>query len=310
MPPRPQQELPGTGLHVSRIALDGSLFGWVVGSEHATEVLDAFADAGGNLISTADHYAGGRSEIMIGRWLRSKRLRDSVLIATKIGRHPDNEGLSAASIVQAAEASLERLGTEYIDILSFDGHDPEVPLAETLEAADRLVQSGKVRCLGQSGWSAGQLESAVEAAKTTGVAGIRVALARYSLLEREFVERELAPVAGRLGIGLLARLPLADGYLAAALGDDAETERELVAYSGAKHHLARRDRHVLAAVEAVASGHDQPVGTIALAWVLNRPEVCAAVVRARRAAHLAELLPALDIRLTRHEAALLSDASA
>jgi aryl-alcohol dehydrogenase-like predicted oxidoreductase len=137
-----------TGVTVFPVAVDGSVFGWAAGIEHTLEVLDAFVEQGGQLISTADHYAGGRSEVMIGTWLARRGLRDGVLLATKVGRHPDNPGLSPRNVTNAVEASLERFGTDRIDVLSFDGDHPQTPVDETLEAVDALVRAGKVRFLG------------------------------------------------------------------------------------------------------------------------------------------------------------------
>src|SRR5665213_2595015 len=120
------RDIGGTGVIVSPIGIDGAVFGWAAGIEETAVLLDTFAAAGGNLVSTADHYAGGRSEVMIGAWMRTVSDRSSVILETRVGKHPDAAGLSKRKILRAVENSLTRLGTDYVDFLSFDGEDPAV----------------------------------------------------------------------------------------------------------------------------------------------------------------------------------------
>lgn len=304
--PRP---LSTTGITIFPVAVDGSVFGWAAGIEHTLEVLDAFLEEGGELISTADHYAGGRSEVMIGTWLGRRGTRDSVLLATKVGRHPDNPGLSPRNVTSAVEASLERFGTDRIDVLSFDGDHPDTPVDETLEAVDALIRAGKVRFLGETGYTVARLREIHRIATDAAYPTFQVALHPYSLLERPFVEQELAPLAKELGMSVLARMPLADGYLSG----NYRTRDQLpdsVMFAGAFRHIGRKGNKVLSALESVALEHDRPLGTIALAWVLAKPAVTAAVVRARDAGQLRELLAATEVQLTRQQMAALDAASA
>jgi aryl-alcohol dehydrogenase-like predicted oxidoreductase len=301
--------LSSTGVSVFPIAVDGSVFGWAAGIEHTLEVLDAFVEAGGQLISTADHYAGGRSEVMIGTWLGRRGVRDSVLLATKVGRHPDNPGLSPRNVTNAVEASLERFGTDHIDLLSFDGDHPETPMDETLEAVDALIRAGKVRFLGETGYTIARLQEIDRIASSAAYPLFQVALHEYNLLERTFVEQELTPAAKALGMSVVARQPLADGYLT---GNYRARDQlpDSVMFAGAFRHIGRKGNRVLAALEHVASEHDRPLGTIALAWVLAKPGVTAAAVRARAADQLREHLAATEVQLTRHQMAALDSASA
>jgi aryl-alcohol dehydrogenase-like predicted oxidoreductase len=304
--PRP---LAGTGITVFPIAVDGSIFGWAAGIEHTLEVLDAFLESGGELISTADHYAGGRSEVMIGTWLARRGVRDRVLLATKVGRHPDNPGLAPRNVTNAVEACLERFGTDHIDVLSFDGDHPETPVDETLEAVDALIRAGKVRFLGETGYSTARLREVHRIATTAAYPVFQVALHPYNLLERGFVEQELAPVARELEMGVIARQPLADGYLTGNYRTRDQVP-DSVMFAGAFRHIGRKGNKVLTALEHVAQEHDRPLGTIALAWVLAKPGVTAATVRARDAFQLRELLAATEVQLTRHQMAALDAASA
>ncbi|MFC0682155.1 aldo/keto reductase [Lysobacter korlensis] len=298
-----------TGITVFPVAVDGSVFGWAAGIEHTLEVLDAFVGGGGQLISTADHYAGGRSEVMIGTWLARRGVRDKVLLATKIGRHPDNPGLSPRSVTNAVEASLERFGTDRIDVLSFDGDHPETPVDETLEAADALLRAGKIRFLGETGYSTARLREIHRIASTAAYPTFQVALSPYNLLERVFVEQELAPVVRELGMSLIARLPLADGYLTGNYRTR-DMLPDSVMFAGAFRHIGRKGNKVLAALEQVAQEQSRSLATIALAWVLAKPGVTAAAVRARGADQLHELLAATEVQLTRQQMAALDAASA
>ncbi len=297
------------GVSVFPVGIDGSVFGWAAGIEHTLEVLDAFVDGGGQLISTADHYAGGRSEVMIGTWLGRRGARDRVLLATKVGRHPDNPGLSPRSLTNAVEASLERFGTDRIDVLSFDGDHPETPVDETLEAADALVRAGKIRFLGQAGYTPARLREVHRIASTAAYPTFQVALSPYNLLERTFAEQELIPVARELGMSVLARLPLADGYLT---GNYRTRDRlpDSVMFAGAFRHIGRKGNKVLAALEQVAQEQGRSLATVAVAWVLGKPGITAALARARGADQLRELLVATEVQLTRHQMAVLDAASA
>jgi aryl-alcohol dehydrogenase-like predicted oxidoreductase len=298
-----------TGVTVFPIALDGSVFGWAAGIEQTLQVLDAFVEGGGRLISTADHYAGGRSEVMIGTWLARRGVRDQVLLATKIGRHPDNPGLGPRNHTNAVEACLERFGTDHIDVLSFDGDHPETPVDETLEAVDALVRAGKVRFLGETGYTIGRLREIHSIASTAAYPVFQVALSEYNLLTRAFVEQELGPLARDLGMSILARLPLADGYLT---GDYRTRDKlpDSVMFAGAFRHIGRKGNRVLTALDQVAVEQERALATIAIAWVLAKPGVTAAAVRARGADQLRELLAATEVQLTRHQMAALDAASA
>src|SRR5690554_4275733 len=151
---------------VHPFAVDGSVFGWASGVEETARILDTLVDLGGNLISTADHYAGGRSEIMIGSWLAKSSNRAKAVILTKIGRHPDAHGLSTRNVISATERSLQRLNTDHLDFLTLDGVDASTPIDETLEAVDLLKRAGKVRWLAVSGYPASSIEQIDELASS------------------------------------------------------------------------------------------------------------------------------------------------
>ena len=297
-----------TGLFVHPIALDGSVFGWAAGPEETATVLDVYSSAGGNLVSTADHYAGGRSEVMIGSWLRSRRIRNEMVIATKVGRHPDNPGLDPRSIIAAVDASLERLGVEHIDLLSLDGESSDIPIEESLGALEDLVTSGKIRAVGVSGFRAKTLARCEKAAEA-GLPEVRAIVVEYSLMRRAEYEKHLQPFAVRHNACGLARLPLANGFLT---GDF--RQREDFPTSGmfmdAAKHAGRKGTKVLGALDEIAAALESSPGRVAAAWVISRPGIASAIARARNAPQVAELLEAAMLDLPPEHVARLDRVSA
>ena len=286
-----------TGMAVYPIALDGSVFGWATDTKETADVLDLFYAAGGDLISTAAHYAGGRSEIMIGSWLARHPNRDRLVVATKVGRHPDAMGLTTKSIRRGVDASLERLQLERIDLLGFDGEDPSTPIEETLTAATELVAAGKIGHISASGFGPEALREAVKVARRLEIPGIVVILPEYNLLERKQYEEELAPIAVAADLGVLARMPLANGYLRGDFRSRHDKPASPI-FQGALKYVNRRGAAVLAVLDDVAYECGQHVGRVALAWLLTRPHVAAPVVRVPSARALADLLPGAALELS------------
>lgn len=302
------RRVPGTDVSVHPFAVDGSVFGWASGVEETARILDSMLDYGGNLVSTADHYAGGRSEVMIGGWLSTLPDRGRVVVATKIGRHPDAPGLSTRNVVRAAEASLQRLETDYIDFLALDGVDEATPIDETLEAIDRLRREGKVRYLAVSRYPAAMLRAINELADTAVYPPVRLVPVDYSLMHRAELEAELAPVVGELGIGVLARLPLASGFLSGGFRSKGDVPSSPL-FEAALDHVGKVGTRVLHAIDEVATELDETSGRIALAWVLSKTGVVAAAVRVKSAEQLAELTAPGELLLTRHQLTSLDRAS-
>ncbi|NQX12957.1 aldo/keto reductase [Microbacteriaceae bacterium VKM Ac-2855] len=307
--PTAARALGRSGLSAFPLALDGSVFGWAAGADATAEVLDAFVAAGGTLISTADHYATGRSEYMIGRWLADNACREQLVIATKIGRHPDAPGLSARSIPFAIEASLERLAVERIDLLSFDGEDPRVPIEESLRAVQPFVQDGRVGAIAAANYSGAGLAAAEDIALQHGLPRFAVTLNVYNLMERRGYEQGVAPDARRLGMDTLARLPLASGYLTGVYRDKNKRPASSL-FEAALAYIGRRGSKVLDVLRSVALAHDTNEGSVAIAWLLARPGIAAAVVRAPDAESLAEVFAAATLILSPDELARLDKVSA
>ncbi|HEY0374137.1 MAG TPA: aldo/keto reductase [Amnibacterium sp.] len=288
------------------IALDGSVFGWASDAKATSSTLDLFYAAGGDLISTADHYAGGRSEIMIGSWLARHASRERLVVATKVGKHPDAHGLSRAAMRRAVDGCLERLGTDWVDLLGLDHEDPNVPIEETLTAAHELVLAGKVGHVSASGFGADGLREAIRVARRLEIPGITTLLPEYNLLEREPYEREIAPIALSQDLGVLPRMPLASGFLRGDFRSRHDKPASPI-FAGALKYVNRRGAAVLAVLDEISDEVGQHVGRIALAWLLSKPNVAAPVVRVPTARQLADLMPAANIALTPEQLARLDD---
>lgn len=303
------REIDGTGIIVSPIGLDGATFGWAAGIDETARVLDTYSAGGGNLVSTADHYAGGRSEVMIGAWLRTVPDRGKVILETRVGRHPDAAGLSKRSMLRAVENSLTRLGTDYVDFLSFDGEDAAVPIEESLETGFRLISEGKVRFLSASRFSAASIRRVDEIAQESGGPSFRAILIEYNLMQRTAYERDFQPLATALGRGALARLPLASGYLTGQFRSRDDFPNSVM-FDDATRFIGRRGDRVLDALRTVAKELDETLTRVALAWVLLKPGIAAAVLRAKDAEQVDEAFGATLVRLERHQMTILDKASA
>lgn len=308
-PAAPERAIGPSALSVFPLAISGNVFGWTADVSATESILDEFAEAGGNLIDTADSYAAGRSEIMIGNWIREKRNRAELVVCTKIGKSADNPGLTPRAIAAAVDASLHRLRTGYIDLLYLHVDDPEVDFDETLLAVDELISAGKVRYFGGSDHTGNRLIEARIAAAQLGVAHMVAVQSRYNLMHRVEYEGELARVAEMQNLGVMPRFALASGYLTGKYRSKADLARNERGSEVAKY-LTKKGSRVLAALDAVAAEHEVSAATIALAWLLGRPNVVAPVVSASRPEQVEELVAAAGIQLTRHQRADLDKASA
>jgi aryl-alcohol dehydrogenase-like predicted oxidoreductase len=202
------------------LCLGGNVFGWTADEGQSRDVLDAYAEAGGNFIDTADSYAmwapgnsGGESEAIIGSWMQARGNRAQMIIATKVGQHPDAPGLSARSIQRGVEASLRRLQTDWIDLYWAHEDDPQTPFTESLDAFQELIESGKIRYLGVSNFSAPRLAQALHVAGSGGAARIVAIQPKYNLVERADYEKELAPLAAARNLACMPYSGLANGFL-------------------------------------------------------------------------------------------------
>lgn len=303
-------------LDVFPLALGANTFGWTCDEAGSHAVLDAFTAAGGNLVDTADVYSawapgnsGGESETVIGSWLARTGRRDDLLVATKVSQHPDFPGLSPATVAAAADASLARLGTDHIDLYYAHFDDADTPVADTVAAFARLQQAGKVRHVGISNYTADRVQEWVAAATEQGVP-LPVALQpHYNLVHRRGFERDLAPVAAALGVGVLPYFSLASGFLSGKYRSRADFEG--AARGGtAQQYLSDGALTTLGVLDEIAADRGIALTTIALAWLRRRPTVVAPIASARTPEQLQALLASATTDLTDDESHRLDAASA
>lgn len=296
------------GLEAHPLALGGSVFGWTLGIAESEAALDRFAALGGSIVDTADSYASGRSERIVGRWMASRRARDRMVLTTKVGRNPERRGLAPETLRAAVDDSLARLGTDRVDVLYLHGEDSETPLEESLGAVGALVEAGKVRALGASDFSPERLiEARVLAAN--GLPRIQLVTTRYNLMDRRPFEGAPELVAHAQGLGVLPYFALANGFLGGHVRHRSEVRHDARGAQLAQH-LGRRGHRVLAALDEIAFARDIQPATVAIAWLLSRPTVVAPVAGVSRPEQVDALLAAGAIQLHRSELVELDRASA
>jgi aryl-alcohol dehydrogenase-like predicted oxidoreductase len=310
------RKLGTSDLEVYPLNLGGNVFGWTADRDQSFAVLDAYAAAGGNFLDTADAYSswlpghrGGESETIIGEWIAARGNRASMVVATKGSRHPEFEGLDRATLTAALEASLRRLGTDYIDLYYTHFDDESVPIADIVATLDGFVRAGKVRAVAASNISAARLAAALEFAEREGLAGYVAVQPRYNLVARDSYEGALTRVVERNGLAALPYHSLAAGFLTGKYRPGVVVDSARAARGAAAHLDTPRGRAVLAALDVVAAAHDTEVATVALAWLAAQPTIAAPIASARVVDQLPALLAAGQLRLGADELAALTAAS-
>jgi len=306
-----------TGLKVSRLAMGCMTFGspqwqpWVLDEAASAPIIEKALDCGINLFDTADMYSAGESEAVVGRALARLRKRHQVVIATKaywpVGEGPNDRGLSRKHLFEAVDASLKRLGTDYIDLYQIHRYDYGTPLEETLDALDDLVRAGKLLYLGASSMFAWQFMKALGMQRRNGWAEFVCMQPHYNLIYRE-EEREMLPLCRAEGIGVIPWSPLARGLLAGRAGEAAAPSGR-AAGDGQRRHLygasAEQDGAVVAALRKVAERHGRPPAQIAYAWVASRPGITAPIVGISKLHQLDDAVAALEVVLSDEDVAEL-----
>ena len=312
-----KRSLGNSGLDVGPLALGGNVFGWTADERTSFRLLDAFVAAGFNLIDTADVYSrfapgnrGGESETIIGKWLKQGGRRDEIIIATKVGLEmaPDRKGLSRAYILRAAEDSLRRLQTDYIDLYQSHRDDPETPLDETLEAYAQLMQQGKARAIGASNYSAERLSYALTFSRRRGLPRYESLQTEYNLYDRAEYEESLEPVCIENALGVLSYFSLASGFLAGKYRSVADVANKARG-DFVKKYLNERGFRILDALDQVAKRLHATPAQVALAWLMARRTVTAPIASATSLAQLKELIAATKLKLDEASIELLNRAS-
>jgi aryl-alcohol dehydrogenase-like predicted oxidoreductase len=315
-----------SGLEVSELALGTMQFGWTADEETAYGIMDAYVEAGGNLIDTADIYSswadgnpGGVSEEIIGRWLQARGNRQQIVLATKVrGRMwdgPNGEGLSRAHILRAVDDSLRRLQTDYIDLYQTHWFDADTPVGETMRVLDDLVRAGKVRYVGCSNHPAWRLAESLWASDRHGLASYVSLQPHYNLVHRAEFEREMADLVAKYAIGVIPYSPLAGGYLTGKyrpdgpLPDSARAGRIRERYLGDTDSGSRYGA-LLDGMAEIGRSRGQGIAQVALVWLLSNPLITAPIVGANSVEQLQGSLAAIGFRLSGEELELLDKLSA
>lgn len=302
-------------LEIYPLGLGGNVFGNTADKAASERVLDAFVAVGGNHIDTADSYSawvpgnkGGESETILGEWMKNRGNRQSIVLATKVGAHPEFRGLAPDNIARAAEESLRRLQTDYIDLYYAHYDDEGVAIEEIAAAFDRLVRDGKVRYVGVSNLSPERIEAWIRVAGENGLAVPVAIQPEYNLVSRRNYEENVAPLAERHGLGVLPYFGLASGFLTGKYRTPADLEGRPRGRAVAKY-LNEDGLRVVDALESVAAERDATPATVALAWLLAKPNISAPLASANSIEQLSQLVAAPELELSADEVARLDEAS-
>ena len=314
------RRLAKTGIYVSELCLGAMTFGGIgqfeaigaLGQKEADTLVDRSLDAGVNFFDTANVYSVGRSEEMLGTALGARR--PDVIVATKVrgrmGDGPNQIGLSRVHIMAECDASLRRLGTDYIDLYQIHGHDPDTDIQETLGALNDLVRAGKVRYIGCSNLTAWQLMKALAVSRQQGLAEFISTQSYYSIAGRE-LEREMIPLLDDQGLGLLPWSPLAGGFLSGKFTRDGEGDPDARRTTFDFPPVDKnRAYDIIDVMREVATAHEVSVAQIALAWLLHQPAVTSVIIGAKRLKQLDDNLGSVDVALRDDELERLNTVSA
>ncbi|HEX7936275.1 MAG TPA: aldo/keto reductase [Paraburkholderia sp.] len=303
-------------LQVAPLMFGGNVLGWTIDEATSFSILDAFVDAGLDFIDTADVYSawapgnqGGESETIIGKWFRQSGKRERIVLATKVSKHPQRKGLSAANIQAAVEDSLRRLQTDYIDIYFSHDDDTETPLAETLGAYQRLIEAGKVRVIGASNYSGARVEEALAVSRQHGLPEYQLLQPEYNLYDRAEYEADIEPVALAQQLGVVVYWSLASGFLSGKYRSKEDLANKARG-SRVEKYLNARGLQILGALDRVAARHASTPASVALAWLIARPSVTAPIASATSIEQLGSLAAAVHLTLTTADIRELDDASA
>ncbi len=311
-----------SGISVPPLCFGGNIFGWTVDEPTSFALLDALVSHGFTFIDTADVYSkwvpghtGGESETIIGKWMKARGNRKQIILATKCGMDmggelaPDKKGLSKKYILQAIDASLSRLQTDYVDLYQAHKDDPTVPLEETMEAFAQVIKAGKGRAVGASNYSGERLSQALAASERLGLPRFECLQPHYNLVERTDFEKNLQPICAKQQIGVIPYFSLASGFLTGKYRSEADLAKSPRGKSAQKY-LNPRGLRTLAALDKVSGELNATPAQVALAWLIANPIISAPIASATNLSQLEDLVAATRLNLNDDQIATLSQASA
>ena len=314
-----KRNLGNSGLKVAPLAFGGNVFGWTADEKVSFALLDAFVDAGFNLVDTADVYShwapgnsGGESEIIIGKWLKQSGKRDKVIIATKVGgAFPGGKkDLSKGYILKAVEDSLRRLQIDVIDLYQSHWDDDTTPVGETMEVFAGLIKEGKVRAIGASNLSAQRLQQSINYSKQHGLPTYQSLQPEYNLYNRQTFEEQYEPICKAENLGVINYYALASGFLSGKYRTPADAAKSSRGANIVKTYLNDRGHRILGALDAVAEKHNTSMATVSLAWLMAQPSITAPIASATDLTQLQDLVKAAELKLSAADLEALTKASA
>jgi aryl-alcohol dehydrogenase-like predicted oxidoreductase len=312
-----KKKLGNSDIQVAPLMFGGNVFGWTIDEKTSFQILDAFVGAGFDFIDTADVYSawvpgnkGGESEVIIGNWMKARKNREKIILATKLGHEGmgERKGLSKKNMRLAVEDSLRRLQTDYIDLYQSHQDDPTVSIEETLEGFSELISAGKVRVIGASNFTAPRLREALKTSDSKHLPRYQSLQPLYNLYDRKEFEAELEPVCEKNGLGVIPYFSLGSGFLTGKY----RTTADLAKYargSRVEKYMNDRGMKILKALDQVSAEKHCTVAQVALAWLIARPSITAPIASATTLEQLEGLVGATRVRLDDASIKLLNSAS-
>lgn len=311
-----KRRLGNSDLFTNPLIFGGNVLGWTLNEKQSFEVLDAFVASGFNMIDTADVYVrwatgnGGESETIIGEWLKKRKNRNSVIIATKVGMDMGNGniGLSKKHILKSVESSLKRMQTDHIDLYQSHKDDASTPIEETLDAYEQLIKEGKIRWIGASNFSAERLQQSLDISKKHNLPRYQSLQPHYNLYERSIFEGDLEKVCVENQLGVINYYPLASGFLTGKYKSENDLSKS-VRGGGVTKFMNDKGFKILDALDEVAARHKATPASVTLAWYMARPSVTAPISSATSVSQVQDLAQAATIQLTQQDIDLIDSCS-
>jgi len=305
-----------TDLEITPINFGGNVFGWTLDEKESFNILNKFTEGGFNFIDTADTYSwwvngkGGQSEEIIGKWMKERKNRQDIVLATKVGSETKEHGfdISKKHILKSVDESLKRLGTDHIDLYYTHFDDNKTPVEETLSAYDEIVKAGKVRYIAASNVSPERLIESFEVAEKNNFPKYVALQPHYNLVEREKFETEYASLVEKFGLSVFPYWSLAAGFLTGKYRNEADFEMTARG-GGIRKYFDEKGKAVLSALDKISEKHQSQPATVALAWLLANPLITAPIVSATSEKQLQTIFDAPKLQLDSEDLDILNQAS-